>query len=534
MKKNLPITNHEVTLGDSETIISTTDLKGKITYVNNTFIKISGFSEEELIGQNHNIVRHPDMPPAAFEDLWKTVKDGKTWTGIVKNRCKNGNHYWVEAFVTPVYQNNQLIGYQSVRNKAPAEKITAAKSLYEKLNRKELDTIPASVSLLNMSIRARLFSALFVAGILPFLGDILWSMGIISDTVMVSMAILSSLILLVSAFLLHATVLKPLEKMSDTLTKITSGDLRQTFDIRSQDEIGSLQLNIKILQARLQTIIGKISEVSEQNTQEAEQLTNSSQETADMVKNQHKQSQHLIDAVNDITNVTQEVVSHTEQAMNAVQEATEESANGKQVVSRVRKTINKLAEEINQSAMVISQLDAKSHDINEIIGVISGIAEQTNLLALNAAIEAARAGEQGRGFAVVADEVRTLAGRTQEATVEINSVVEALQSGVSDAVNRIEKGTSEAASAVEKVDLSESALDRINHTIAKITEMNERISASTVVQFEKSQAVKESMNEIGHVSKNILGIAQKNNQESSKMIETSNHLNKQFEVFKIK
>jgi len=534
MKKNLPVTNHEVTLGSNETIISTTDLKGQITYVNNTFIQISGFSEEELIGQNHNIVRHPDMPPAAFDDLWNTVKAGKTWTGIVKNRCKNGDYYWVEAFVTPVYQNNQLVGYQSVRNKAPDEKINAAKALYKKLNKKELDSLPSRMSLLDMSIRVRLFSILFIAGVLPLLGYMFWALGLVSETIMLGMAILSPLILLISAILLHVTVLKPIENMSESLTKITSGDLRQTFDIRSHDEIGSLQLNVKILQARLQTIIGKIAEVSEQNIEEAKLLAHSSQETVDMVQQQHEQSRSLNNAVNEITNVTQEVVSHTEQAIHAVQEATQESTRGKKVVSRVRKAINNLADEINQSAEVISQLDVKSQDINDMIGVIRGIAEQTNLLALNAAIEAARAGEQGRGFAVVADEVRTLAGRTQEATIEINNVVEALQSGVSEAVNRIEQGTSEAAFAVEKVDLSESALDSINETIAKISQMNEKISASTVVQFQKSQSVTENMNEISHVFENILTIAQKNNQESNKMIETSNHLNKQFEVFKIK
>ncbi len=102
MKKNLPITGREVNLRDEQVIISTTDLKGIITYVNNDFMEISGFVEEELIGKNHNVIRHPEMPPAAFRDLWDTVKSGNSWVGMVKNRCKNGDHYWVEAYVTPV------------------------------------------------------------------------------------------------------------------------------------------------------------------------------------------------------------------------------------------------------------------------------------------------------------------------------------------------------------------------------------------------------------------------------------------------
>ncbi|HQN64408.1 MAG TPA: methyl-accepting chemotaxis protein [Methylophilus sp.] len=133
MKINMPVTDHEVELKEGQMIVSKTDLKGRISFVNQDFIEISGFSEEELIGQSHNIVRHPDMPPEAFEDLWTTVKSGKPWIGIVKNRCKNGDFYWVEAIVSPTRDSGQVNGYISVRRKASREQIRGAMAFHRKI-----------------------------------------------------------------------------------------------------------------------------------------------------------------------------------------------------------------------------------------------------------------------------------------------------------------------------------------------------------------------------------------------------------------
>ena len=109
MKINQPVTDHEIIVEDGQTIVSKTDLKGRITYINQYFMDISGFTEQELIGKNHNIVRHPDMPPEAFQDLWEHMKVSRPWTGMVKNRCKNGDYYWVEAHVTPIRQNGNIV-----------------------------------------------------------------------------------------------------------------------------------------------------------------------------------------------------------------------------------------------------------------------------------------------------------------------------------------------------------------------------------------------------------------------------------------
>lgn len=118
MKHNGPVTQIEETFPEHANILSTTQPDGKITYVNNDFIRISGFDEQELLGQNHHIVRHPDMPPAVFRVFWETLKQGSSWMGIVKNRCKNGNHYWVDAYASPISKDGRIAEYQSVRRKA--------------------------------------------------------------------------------------------------------------------------------------------------------------------------------------------------------------------------------------------------------------------------------------------------------------------------------------------------------------------------------------------------------------------------------
>jgi len=166
MKINLPVTQREVELKDSTSIVSKTDLKGRITFINRDFINISGFEEDELIGASHNIVRHPDMPPEAFEDLWTTVKNGKPWIGIVKNRCKNGDHYWVEAVVSPMAVNNEVTGFISVRRKASRAQIEGAER-YHRMLRSEEGWFATALRKFNnfkrsITLRTRIISIFFV------------------------------------------------------------------------------------------------------------------------------------------------------------------------------------------------------------------------------------------------------------------------------------------------------------------------------------------------------------------------------------
>jgi methyl-accepting chemotaxis protein len=172
MRTNLPVTGKEILLQDHETIVSKTDLKGRITYINQTFLDISGFSEKEVIGEPHNIVRHPDMPAEAFADLWNNLKQGRPWSGYVKNRCKNGDHYWVLANATPIFESGQVIGYMSVREKPTREAVTACEAAYAKIRAGnsglvvvEGQALPDSklkLAMRNITVAQRVMATLFV------------------------------------------------------------------------------------------------------------------------------------------------------------------------------------------------------------------------------------------------------------------------------------------------------------------------------------------------------------------------------------
>ncbi|MBM4180630.1 MAG: Tar ligand binding domain-containing protein, partial [Betaproteobacteria bacterium] len=171
MRVNMPVTGVERQMRDGETIVSTTDTRGVITHVNDTFVAISGFTRDELMGAPQNIVRNPDMPAAAFKDLWDTIQAGRPWVGLVKNRCKNGDHYWVEAHVTPIRQSGQITGYLSVRYKPGRDQIAQAETLYRALNEGKVKSLHATgirVWLSRLSIKQRLagIMALVVAMIL--------------------------------------------------------------------------------------------------------------------------------------------------------------------------------------------------------------------------------------------------------------------------------------------------------------------------------------------------------------------------------
>ncbi|PKO53759.1 MAG: diguanylate cyclase, partial [Betaproteobacteria bacterium HGW-Betaproteobacteria-21] len=160
MKINLPVTDTEVHLGEGVTLVSNTDLRGVITQVNDAFVHISGFSEAELVGASHNIVRHRDMPPAAFEDMWQKLKAGSPWSGLVKNRCKNGDYYWVMANVTPLRENGQIVGYMSVRTRPTREQVDEATTLYRAIKEGKV-RFPPRVTLMrrfaNLALGTRLY-----------------------------------------------------------------------------------------------------------------------------------------------------------------------------------------------------------------------------------------------------------------------------------------------------------------------------------------------------------------------------------------
>lgn len=489
MRKNEPITGKEVTYEEDRVIISTTDLKGIITYANDDFIEISGFSLDELIGKNHNIVRHPDMPPEAFKDLWDTVQGGKPWRGIVKNRCKNGDHYWVDAFVTPVYEGDTLVGYQSVRTAPSRQDVNGAEDIYQKLNSNKISKLPKKRSVHDFSIKTRLFAALlFIALMVVGVGTATLLQA--GSSVILAICAIALVALAVTGYLIVTTLVTPLNRIRELLHGLAGGKLHQTIEVPHNDDMGQVLQTVKLLQARLNTVFGHFTEASMSLAASADQLSANGNDALHDMERQQGETSQVATAMNEMAATVHEVAKNTSEAAHAAEMSDERTQAGKDLVIKTRSTIHNLAGEVERSAQVIEQLKGDSEKISSIMDVIGGIAEQTNLLALNAAIEAARAGEQGRGFAVVADEVRTLAQRTQESTTEIRDMIENLQSGIGDAVDVMARGRDQAGTAVTQADETGDALDAISDAVATIHQMNIQIATAA----EEQNAVAEEMN----------------------------------------
>jgi methyl-accepting chemotaxis protein len=255
MKINMPVTTNEYILSDKDTIVSTTDLKGALTSVNQDFLRISGFTESELIGVNHNIVRHPDMPPAAFEDLWNTVKAGKPWTGIVKNRCKNGDFYWVEANVTPLRQNGQVTGYMSVRNKPSRQQIEAAEALYRQWNQGVFPKTPLATRVKKAVTDMPVTTKVLGAFALPLLGLLLAAVslktGVLGGGTMVAALAIGLLGVAGGASFLIKMLVAPMQETARHLRTVSEGNLNVHFDMSRDDEVGQVLQALRSVQIKL-------------------------------------------------------------------------------------------------------------------------------------------------------------------------------------------------------------------------------------------------------------------------------------------
>lgn len=506
MRNNQPVTQREVDYSADIRIISMTDLQGNITFVNRDFIQISGFSEEELIGSPHNLVRHPDMPPAAYEDLWQTVKSGNTWRAMVKNRCKNGDHYWVDAYVMPIVQNGKPIGYQSVRSKPSREQIAEAEALYARMRNDTSLKIPHKSSWQDWSINLKsglvgglaiLTSAILLAQELSgyFQAD-----GKINPFIF-TLYLVNFLAALGVLLYIHRGICRPLLSSTRYLVNIANGDLTDNLPKSNADETGQQLLAIRMVQSRLLAIFGRVGEASMTLSASAEQLSAASENTLASMYAQQGETTQVATAMQEMSATVREVANNTEQAAQEAQSALDATSNGLAVATQARTVIGTLANEVKRTGEVVANVATHSQQISTITDVISSIAEQTNLLALNAAIEAARAGEQGRGFAVVADEVRSLAGRTQQATGEIRAMIEKLSHEVSHAVNVMEQSRDMANNATEEIAHTEEALTRIADSVHQLSSMNGQIATAAEQQSSVANEMSQNVENIDHLTR---------------------------------
>ncbi len=293
-----------------------------------------------------------------------------------------------------------------------------------------------------------------------------------------------------------------------------SGDLTQSIDVDSEDEIGELLTVMNGMRQKLLGMLSRISGTTDQLSAASEELSVVTGQTSCIIQKQRAETEQVATAMNEMTATVQEVAQNISHTASAASEANEHTMSGQQVVGQAVSQIGQLAEQIEQASATINELEQQSEGINSVLDVIKGIAEQTNLLALNAAIEAARAGEQGRGFAVVADEVRTLAGRTQESTEEINQMIDKLQSGSQRAVQVMEKSREQARIVVAHATESGEALATIATAVTRINDMSTQIASAAEEQSAVSEEINRNIVKINDVANDTANGAEQTSEAS--------------------
>ncbi|MEW6994161.1 methyl-accepting chemotaxis protein [Colwelliaceae bacterium MEBiC 14330] len=335
------------------------------------------------------------------------------------------------------------------------------------------------------------------------------------------------------AIVTRNSIIRPLERVNEMLNIVASGDLSMKLDESGKDEFAQLSRNCNLLIDSLRHLIESIVNRSAQLAAAAEQTSAVTAQSTTAIEEQRNQVEQAASATTEMSSTSQSVLSSANDALGEIKHADDEAERVKGISARNRQTIELLASEVESAAQVINQLQQDSASIGGILDVIRGIAEQTNLLALNAAIEAARAGEQGRGFAVVADEVRTLASRTQESTSEIQTMIEALQNGAGKAVTVMDAGKSKASDCVNQSKEADQALEVITHAVHEAFDRSTQIATAAEEQSVVAHEISENLESIVTIAEQTTAGSQQTAMSSSEVARLSEELQQSVQEFKL-
>lgn len=513
MRVNLPISTQEYAFPKGQTLVSTTDLKGRILYCNPMFIEVSGYEKEELLGQPHNIVRHPDMPEEAYRDMWETIASGNPWSAPVKNRRKDGTFYWVMANVTPLMQGDQPTGYMSVRTEATRDQIQAADQLYRQMQAEKQAGTLVHVLREGQIVKNTLWGRMARAVQLGPLGKIMlctlllvfasWGAALLGGhtmTVAAGAAWLGVVLLALGmAVYLHRATVAPLSQMLRWANRMAAGDLTQKIAASRSDTVGQLQKALAQLNVNLLSIVRDARQESEHMQLSTREIAQGNQDLSERTEAQASNLEQTAASMEEITGTVKQTAESARQATVLATQATQVAERSSEAVDGVASTMK--------------QIQTASGRISEITQLIDSIAFQTNILALNAAVEAARAGEQGRGFAVVASEVRSLSHRTLSAAKEIRQLID-------DSATKVSEGHAKTDAAQKTMTESLELVRRVNTLIGEIhSASNEQLSGISQVNAAVAQLDTITQQNAALVEENAASAMQLNGQAQT-MTET--------------
>ncbi len=514
MKINSPVTQREFDYPSDMMLVSSTDTKGHITHCNRAFIEVSGFTEQELIGQPHNVVRHPDMPPEAYRDMWHTISSGLPWTGIVKNRRENGDHYWVQANVTPIMESGRPVGYMSVRTKPSRQQIAAAEELYAQMRQ------PGDKQVLNQGVlqptgpkgwltrwrhlsgdaRLGLILLLMVLGSVgPGLLPISEHTAYLIETLGV---VLGSLLVWVWY---RASVSVPLKSALQLSRDIAACNLTSRVELNAPEPAGSMLRSLAQIQVNLRAVVGDVRREIEGFSQSAIEIAMATDDLSSRTESQASSLQQTAASMEQLAATVRSTADNSIEMERQTSHSAQVAKSGQQAIH-----------EVSSSMETIEQSSRQMHDI---ISTIESIAFQTNILALNAAIEAARAGDHGNGFSVVAGEVRALAQRTADASKNIRLLIHSSVDHVADSNQQMH-----------------TANQTIEDVVKEIEEAHARVEEILSANTEQSQGlmqINQAVVQLDNVTQQNAAMVEQTNAAAEQLRAGSDLLRKSVSVFRV-